>query len=104
MTRKNNFCKNKIDNSKEINSQNDLENDYENEPINVVHKYQPYKKKEKKNCCIYLILTCLLISFFFSLILYLLIYIKINKSIEEIKTQYQFKNINLNLLNNSKQI
>ena len=45
-----------------------------------------------------------IISFFFSLILYSIIYLKINKSLEEIKIQYQTKNINLNLLNNSKQI
>ena len=105
MKRKKNAFKNKKNESKDIIPQNDFDNEYENEPINVIHKNKPDKKKQcclfKTNCCRNLILTFLLISFLLSLIIYLIMYLKLNNSIESIKTQYQYKNINLSPLHNS---
>ena len=105
MKRKININKNTIKDSKDIIPQNDLDNEYEDEPIILIYENQPIKKKHigllEKNCCQKIILTFLLISFLLSLILYLIMYHKLNISIGSIKTQYQSKYINLSLLNNS---
>ena len=43
MKRKKKIFKNAINDYKEINPQNDLENEYENEPINLVYENQLHK-------------------------------------------------------------
>ena len=97
--------KNKKKYSKDKIPQNDQDNEYENESINLSHKIEPHKKQHinlfKKICSLHLIFIFLIISFIFLLIIYIIIYIKTNKSIESIKTKYQSKIIKLNFVNNS---
>ena len=105
MKRKKKNYKNTLNYSKNINAQKDIDNEYENEPMNLGHKNQSHKKKQfnliKIKPYLNLILIFLLISFGFSLILYLRMHLNMNKSIKIVKAQSQSKNIDFSLFNNS---
>ena len=86
------------------NQQND-ENEYEYEPINLSSDYKSLRKKQRvktnsgKNIFRSCILTFLLICVIFGVTVYLIIYLKTNESIELINSEYQSKNNKINLFN-----
>ena len=104
--KKNKESGNKYNDINHQNYQENQENEYE--PINLAYDNKAPIKKQYKSClnknCMSIILIIILISSISSIIVYLIIYLKVNKSIETINSQYQLINNNLNLINIQNQI